>query len=238
MEYFRTNPFSVRLRLGLFGICAVVLLMAVPQNLWAESPDADWLNAMIGKCDECHSPERAMHEKHMPHLAGQNKSYFIKQMHDFQKITPFELKSYQLSLRQNHVMDYLSTPLTDDEIKALASFYSRLKCQVEYDPEEPIPVLEVPESIRGCVQCHGVNGIAVKDKVPNLAGQNRTYMVEHLKLMRESILEYNKGWLPDAPEPPPRLAYHYNRTMGAWAVRISEKELALTARYYSRLPCR
>jgi len=238
MKRFRAYiPAVIRVRPGLFGVCIAALLMAVPQDLRAEPPDADWLNTMIGQCDECHAPERAMHEKHMPHLAGQNKSFFIKQMHDFQKITAFELKSYQLSLRQNHVMDYLSSPLTEAEVAALASYYSRLPCQVEYDPEEPIPVSQIPASIKGCIQCHGVNGIAVKDKVPNLAGQNRTYIMEHLKLMKKSILEYNKGWMPGAPEPIPGLTFHYNRTMGQWAVRVSEDELALIARYYSRLPC-
>lgn len=238
MKHFQNFASGGRLRLVVCSVCTVVLLMMAPQNLWAEPPDSDWLNTMLGQCDECHAPEGGVHDKHMPHLAGQNKSFLIKQMHDFQKKIPFELQSFQNTLRQNHVMDYLSTPLTDEEIKAMASFYSHLPCQVEPDSEESVPISVVPEIIGGCVQCHGVNGIAIKDKVPNLAGQNRTYMVEHLKLMKKSILEYNRGWIPGAPEPTPGLTFHYSRTMGAWAARVGEEELALIARYYSRLPCR
>jgi len=82
---------SAYLKLGVFGAGLVALLMMAPQNLRAEEPDADWLNVTLDKCDECHSPVRAMHEKHTPYLVGQSKSYLFKQMKDFQKLNLLHL---------------------------------------------------------------------------------------------------------------------------------------------------
>lgn len=44
--------------------------------------------------------------------------------------------------------------------------------------------VEPPAIYQTCATCHGVNGIAVIDGYPNLAGQNKQYIINSLKAFK------------------------------------------------------
>lgn len=44
--------------------------------------------------------------------------------------------------------------------------------------------ISAPESLATCSACHGINGISLKNNVPNLAGQKQDYIVAQLKAFK------------------------------------------------------
>lgn len=66
-----------------------------------------------------------------------------------------------------------------------------------------------------CFSCHGVNGHAILPTYPNLAGQNKDYLVQTLK-------EFRDGTRP-------------NPIMGAMAKPLSDSDIEVIAVYYAGL---
>lgn len=68
-----------------------------------------------------------------------------------------------------------------------------------------------------CIECHGMNGIGVEAKFPNLAGQKEMYLFAQLRAFRE-----RKRRSP---------------VMNLMARPLSDADMANLAAYYSSLPC-
>ena len=66
-----------------------------------------------------------------------------------------------------------------------------------------------------CVSCHGVSGISTNDNWPNLAGQNKGYLIKQLK-------DFKTGARKDAQ-------------MGYWAKTLSKEDIDNIAAYYNSL---
>ncbi len=68
-----------------------------------------------------------------------------------------------------------------------------------------------------CIECHGMNGIGVEAKFPNLAGQKEMYLLAQLKAFKERKRQ--------------------NPVMNLMARPLSDADMANLAAYYSSLPC-
>ena len=68
-------------------------------------------------CAACHGPAGVSVSPQWPNLAGQKEAYLIKQMKDFKS-----------GARKEPTMLPFITPLSDEDIKNLAAYYSGLKC--------------------------------------------------------------------------------------------------------------
>lgn len=80
-------------------------------------------DAALGKkksavCTACHGPAGISISPLWPNLAGQKEQYIIKQ-----------LKAFKSGERKEPTMLPFITPLSDDDIKNLAAYYSSLKCK-------------------------------------------------------------------------------------------------------------
>jgi len=75
-----------------------------------------------------------------------------------------------------------------------------------------------PGKVQVCVACHGQNGIATISNYPNLAGQNRDYLIQALKA-------YQKG---------ERSGGQAN-IMQQQAAALTEEDITEIADYYSKL---
>jgi len=65
------------------------------------------------------------------------------------------------------------------------------------------PALAQPGKADACTACHGANGIAVSDDIPNLAGQNGKYLTTQLEAFRDgkrknTLMNAIAGQLTDA----------------------------------------
>ncbi len=72
--------------------------------------------------------------------------------------------------------------------------------------------------VKGCVGCHGMDGIGIGPTFPNLAGQHSTYLVEQLR-------HYRSG-------------YRNNAIMAGQAVNLTDSEIFDLASFYANQPLR
>ncbi len=70
---------------------------------------------LIIECMACHGDDGIAKDKEVPHLAGQNYDYLLKQLRDFQK-----------GRRPHKEMRVMSRLMTDFDLEEIADFYARL----------------------------------------------------------------------------------------------------------------
>lgn len=70
---------------------------------------------LIIECMACHGDDGIAKDREVPHLAGQNYDYLLKQLRDFQK-----------GRRPHKEMRVMSRLMTDFDLEEIADFYARL----------------------------------------------------------------------------------------------------------------
>ena len=70
---------------------------------------------LIGECMACHGEDGIAKDKDVPHLAGQNFGYLVKQMQDF-----------QAGRRPHREMRVMSRQMSADEMREIADYYAAL----------------------------------------------------------------------------------------------------------------
>ena len=79
-----------------------------------------------------------------------------------------------------------------------------------------------------CVACHGATGAGAHPEIPNLAGQNETFMIAQIQAFRRSDMGRAK---------PGESAVRYDPVMGHQAAALTDADAADLAAYYSSRPC-
>ena len=173
-----------------YAIAAAALLMAA--TLPAAAQDAATIAAQgngkgAAPCQTCHAPDGSGQASGgFPRLAGQNEAYLQAQLEDFAS-----------GARDNPVMKLQASALTEDERKALATYFSKMPAVATPDAAGTTPFADpdhVGETLatRGrwskqvpaCEQCHGPGGMGVGANFPPLAGQSANYLASQLKAFR------------------------------------------------------
>ena len=122
------------------------------------------------------------------------------------------LKGYRDGLRSHATMQAQAVSLTDQEMEDIAAYLVTLGNEtVEAGGTQGASL----ERAQVCVACHGQNGISVNPMWPSLAGQHEEYIVHALN-------QYRSGARSQA-------------VMYAQAQQLSDEDVAVLARYYSRL---
>jgi cytochrome c553 len=133
-------------------------------------------------CATCHGSTGISTSPAFPNLAGQQVNYLVTQLNSF--------RSHRRSDPKGHeYMWGMSSPLTDEQIKALGDYYS-----------SQLPAPKKPENLSknndgrliyekgitangvvACISCHGAlaEGNA---QFPRLAGQHADYLVKQLQI--------------------------------------------------------
>jgi len=93
-------------------VFAATLATALPTL--AQQPN----RALILECMACHGDDGIAKDKDVPHLAGQNYDYLLKQMRDFQK-----------GRRPHKEMRVMSRLMDDGEMQEIADYYARMPRQ-------------------------------------------------------------------------------------------------------------
>jgi cytochrome c553 len=128
--------------------------------------DADAGRQVAGLCRTCHGLDGYAKIPIAPHIGGEPAAYLERQ-----------LRAFKSGERVNEMMSIVAAGLSDQQIADVAAWYAShtATATLTADPAD------APEA---CVACHGADGIAVVEDVPNLAGETNIYIDTQLKAFR------------------------------------------------------
>ena len=92
----------------------ILLALLASSGAMAQQPNRQ----LILECMACHGDDGIAKDKDVPHLAGQNYDYLLKQMRDFRS-----------GRRPHKEMRVMSRLMDDSEMQEIADFYARLPRQ-------------------------------------------------------------------------------------------------------------
>jgi cytochrome c553 len=129
-------------------------------------------------CGACHGMDGNSTSPQFPKLAGQNASYIQAQLANFKS-----------GKRQNAIMQGQAANLSDQDMLALAAYFSAQKVAVGEAAAGQVKTGEQvyrngnkDENVPACQACHGPTGAGnLLMKVPSLAGQHSAYVVAQLQ---------------------------------------------------------
>lgn len=123
------------------------------------------------RCSLCHGTEGEAATSVYPRLAAQNETYMVKQLKDFREG------------RRKGTMNEMAKDLADDEIAALAAYFSARKPQSRKALDGDLAAVGKYifhsgnrwSGIAPCASCHGEAGRGT-EQLPRLAGQHPAYV--------------------------------------------------------------
>jgi len=178
-------------------LCSFVLVLLPYSNAGvAEAP------AAAAACSACHGAKGVSINPQWPNLAGQNAPYLKTQ-----------ITAFRDGVRANAMMAPFVSGLTDDDVDALASWYSQQK-PARTANGDPALVAAGEQLSAYCIGCHGMEGAPVAKEWPQLNGQHAAYLQNQLMMFKKGERE--------------------NSHMQAVLVPLGEKEFAALAAYYSQ----
>ncbi|MDB5858654.1 MAG: cytochrome-like protein [Ramlibacter sp.] len=175
------------------------------------------LEAKTAMCYGCHNIvgyQASFPEVYkVPKLGGQNAAYIAA-----------ALKAYQAGDRKHPTMRAIATPLTDQDITDIASFYEkqgRAAQPAEKASREPDAQVTALFAKSACVSCHGANfSKPIAPNYPKIAGQHADYLFVALKSYKT---ENNPA------------VGRSNGVMAAVAKQFTNAELKVLAKYVASL---
>ena len=187
------------------------LLFFVLSNLNASELEVA-LEIVRDKCQHCHGLNGEASNVMYPRLAGQNKKYIIKQLHNFR------------SGQREGTMNDMVADVTDAEIESLATYFSSQPTQTHRVFDKELAAVgwyiyhrgNEYSDIPACASCHGENGEG-SDILPRLAGQHKRYISSQLNEFHE------------------RKRTNDNAIMYSIASKMTEMEIEAVANYVSGL---
>jgi cytochrome c553 len=204
------NLFSTLFALAVAFATAPALAQAAPQA------GAKSVEARAAMCMGCHSIkgyQASFPEVHkVPMIAGQSEKYIVA-----------ALTAYKNGDRKHPTMRGIAASLTDQDMKDLAGYYSKLGGETKI-PDQPAkqPDAQVAALLQkaACASCHGTNFSKPIDVYPKIAGQHADYLFVALKAYKQ--------------ENNPAVGRN-NAVMGAIAKQFSHAELKALANYMGSL---
>lgn len=129
-----------------------------------------------------------------------------------QEYLAIALKNYRDGNRPHPTMQAQAHSLGDQGIEDVAAYFAGIgNDTVKAGGRQDAGF----DKAQACVACHGANGISITPAWPTLAGQHEDYL-------KHSLQQYRNG-------------KRVNAVMQAQAAMIAEEDVAVLARYFSRL---
>ena len=122
------------------------------------------------------------------------------------------LQAYRNGTRKHATMVAQAVSLSDQDIEDISAYLATLGTSTVEAGGTQGAALDAAAT---CVACHGQNGISVSPMWPTLAGQHEEYIVAALNQYRDGTRE--------------------EAVMAQFASALTDSDIALLARYYSRL---
>lgn len=185
--------FSRSLLLGSLLWLALPILPASAQTAPVSASDSDSASTSTsapartvqdivgGRCALCHGANGESASAIYPRLAAQHPQYLAKQLRDFRD-----------GRRQSETMSDMAQDLRDEEIAALAAFFSSKPAAARQRGDQDLAAVGRYLFTKGnrwsgvpaCTSCHGADGHGTAE-LPRLAGQHPAYIETQLKSFNE-----------------------------------------------------
>ncbi len=183
------------IRVVAFALTALVSALALAAEPAAPAAanaaaNADAAAIATKVCAACHGADGNSSIPANPNLAGQHASYLLKQLNNFKASA-----DGKPALRQNAVMNGMAAPLSADEVKALAQYFSKQTLKPAVAKDEKLATEgrtlwragDMKKGVPACAGCHGVAGAGLPAQYPALAGQHPEYIVAQLQQFRDGV---------------------------------------------------
>jgi cytochrome c553 len=96
-------------------ISAIIALAFVAPNAPAGAVEQAELGELLAQCSACHGSDGVARDVEIPNLKGQHDRYIVEQ-----------LRNFRSGKRKSAEMHHESRHLTDEEIEALAQYFSQM----------------------------------------------------------------------------------------------------------------
>ena len=183
---------------------SLVFALSILTNVYAEG-DAELGKTKAATCNACHGANGISNSELFPNLAGQHADYIIKQ-----------LKAFQSGNRVNALMSPMTMNLNQQDMEDIAAYFSSLAYSKNTQEDtssstvsdvviNPTPIKPMPiaKTFNGdieagklkaitCSACHGVDGNAVINIYPKLAGQHEKYITKQLNDFKKALATNGK----------------------------------------------
>lgn len=158
-------------------LAAIAVVLALGFGVpGARAQDSFSLEETVAVCTACHGEEGVPIEEDIPVIWGQQFYYLYVQM-----------KDYSSGLRANETMQGIVEGLTRDQMKELATYFSK-------KPWPKIAVVKDSDKAREgqtqtwagqCSQCH--NNYMGDSRIPRLAGQPQAYLLRTMLEFKNKV---------------------------------------------------
>lgn len=176
------NTMTRSIILGITAVLFSTLVHAVPSG---ETIARQGNGKGAAACISCHGDKGQGNEAAgYPYLAGQPIAYLVRQLQNFSN-----------KRRNNPVMQPFASALSEDEIKAVASYYAQLPLPKITSAKKNTPQTTKGEQLAkkgkwsegmpACFQCHGDQGQGVAPNFPAISGQPASYLKNQLEHWRK-----------------------------------------------------
>lgn len=140
-------------------------------------------------CAACHGPDGNAPVNIYPKLAGQHADYIYKQLQEFK----LGMTSGGKEGRMDPVMSGMAMPLSDQDMKDLAAYFSSLNMSEGATPKDVVEVGQqlykagdAERGIPACAACHGPRGNGTSlAKFPKISFQHPEYIKSQLEKFRD-----------------------------------------------------
>lgn len=161
MKKTKLNPFH-----GLLGAVIVSTMLASP----VVQADITRGSMLANTCVGCHGANGVSNGPAIPTIAGISKSYFMDNM-----------KEYRSGTRPSTIMGRLAKAYTDEDIAAMADYFSAQKYVPQAQPAKADLVAKGQKlHQKYCEKCHSENGTVAADDSGFLKGQWKPYLEYNL----------------------------------------------------------
>lgn len=199
-----------RSRVFYFVLGLLVCASMSPLPAYSQSGKPSSLDERLQLCSSCHGGDGNSVIPENPKLAGLVAGYITKQLSDFKH-----------GLRKNPTMSTMAATISEEEINALASYYSKKKRSPGAATDARLAARGkaiyddgiVGSAVPACSACHNDDGSGTA-KFPRLAGQHSAYVVQQM-------MSFKSGYRNNDSR----------EVMRAVAKRMSEEEIRAVAEY-------
>lgn len=129
-------------------------------------------------CSRCHGPDGNPKDAGIPHLAGQHPQYIVK-----------ATRAYQDGTRTMPTMHKELADLSLADIENVAIYFGMNEPK-RHSSKVANPY-EGKQFTYNCTQCHGSTGTSTDLSIPNLAGQDVTYLYNMIRAYRDKVREHS-----------------------------------------------
>jgi cytochrome c553 len=172
---------SVISRIKVLLTMLVLPCVFVSKKALADDSLARVHDLVMQRCALCHTVDGNSVGGFYPRLAGQNADYL------FQQLQMFKGADGHPPLRHSLSMEPMVADLSEEDMHALATYYSKQQPTASDMAGVATPALGEKVYTKGsaagataCITCHGANGAGVPGAFPRLAGQHAEYVETEL----------------------------------------------------------